>query len=342
MASPRVSVVMPARNAETTVSAAIRSLRDQDLDDFEIILVDHASTDGTYRLMLEQAHLDPRIRVFQCHGSFVEAVNMAWQKATGELIARMDGDDVASPARLRLQMEYLAARPDLAGCATRVRILKRIRQDQVTPPDDGYRRYEKWVNSVTEPADISAQRFIDSPVPNPTIMVRRVVLEALGGYLDPPWAEDYDLWLRLLERGYQLGKVPEVLLDWHDAEGRATRTLERYSLTRFQEAKAHYLARLPSVRDLGVVICGAGPIGKEMANLLRREQIKVHAFIEVNPRQIGNVIAGSPVLGTEHVAHFLDAAVMLPAVGRGSGRERIRVILKTAGFIEGDSFFCVA
>lgn len=342
MAAPLVSVVMPARNAEATLSDAIESLRDQDLGDFEIILVDHDSTDRTHRLMREKAELDTRIRVFQCRGTFVEAANMAWRRGAGELIARMDSDDLASPGRLRVQMEYLVARPELAGCATRVNILKRNGQGRITPPDGGYRRYEKWINSVVEPADIAAQRFIDSPLPNPTTMVRRGALEAVGGYHDPPWAEDYDLWLRLLDRGYLLGKVPQVLLDWHDADDRATRTIERYSLARFQEAKAHYLARLSSVRALGVVVCGAGPIGKEMAALLRREEIRVHAFIEVNPRRIGNAIAGSPVLSTGDVPGFLGKAVMLPAVGRGTGRERIREILKAAGFIEGDSFFCVA
>ncbi len=342
MPTPSVSVVMPARNAATTVADAIESLRRQDLDDFEVILVDHLSTDGTLEIMRWIAQTDARIRVLQCRGSFVEAANLAWRESSGDLIARMDSDDFALPSRLRKQRDLLLSHPELAGCATQVRILKRSEPLQLSPPDGGYSRYERWINSVIEPGDIASQRFIDSPLPNPATMVKRSVLESFGGYSDPPWAEDYDLWLRVLDKGLRLGKVPEVLLHWHDGPKRATRTIERYSRERFQEAKAFYLARLETVRSLGVVICGAGPTGKEMAGLLRNLKIPVHAFIEVNTRQIGNRIASIPVLGTDQVAKFPGRAVMLSAVGRGSGRDQVRMILTAAGFNEGESFFCVA
>jgi glycosyltransferase involved in cell wall biosynthesis len=342
MATPLVSVVMPARNASATVADAITSLQRQDLIDFEIILVDHRSSDETFSLMEEKALSDPRIRVFRCGGTFVEAANLAWREASGAFIARMDSDDIAAPERLRLQRDFLQDHPDLAACGTLVRILKREPDGAFSPPDGGYLRYERWINSLVTPGDIAAQRFIDSPMPNPAAMVRREVLESVGGYGDPLWAEDYDLWLRLLESGYRLGKVPQVLLDWHDAGTRSTRTVERYSQARFQEAKAHYLARLGEVRRLGVVLCGAGPIGKEMAGLLRNEGIAVHAFLEVNPRRIGNRIGGAPVYGTDRAGEFAGRAILLPAVGRGSGRETIRQVLQTEGFIEGETFFCVA
>ncbi len=342
MSTVSISVVMPARDAAATVGAAVASLRAQDLDDFEIVLVDHGSSDDTHRIMLEQARVDPRIRVLQCRGTFVEAANLAWRSASGDLIARMDSDDIALPSRLRLQKEFLTDHPDLAGCGTRVAILRREDGVRFTAPDGGYLRYERWINSVVSPQSIAAARFIDSPLPNPSTMVRRTVLEAVGGYLDPPWAEDYDLWLRLLEQGYHLGKVEDILLHWHDGPGRATRTNARYSLRRFQEAKAHYLARMTALRELGVVICGAGPTGKEMASLLRDQGVRIHAFIEVNTRQIGNLIAGIPVLDSIQIASFSGRAIMLAAVGRVTGRERIREALEAAGFVEGESFFCVA
>jgi len=311
-----VSVVMPARNAAATLEAAITSLQTQDMRDMEIVLVDHASTDATYRIMLDRAKSDKRIQVHQCSGSFVEAANLAWRAASAPLIARMDSDDIALPGRLRRQVEFLSKHSSLAGCGTQVKIVKPLGPDGHSPPDGGYLRYEAWINSVVSPESIAAQRFIDSPLPNPSTMMRRSILEAVGGYLDPPWAEDYDLWLRLLEQGYQLGKVEETLLLWQDGPHRSTRTLERYSLNRFQEAKAHYIARLPEVREFGVVLCGAGPTGKEMALLLRQHDIKIHAFIEVNQRQIGNTISGLSVFDTDQYSRFLGKAIMLSTVAR--------------------------
>lgn len=342
MASPSVSVVLPARNAAATLGAAVASLRAQDLEDFEIVLVDHASTDGTSALMREFARRDDRIRVHRCGGGYIEACNLAWQSASGDLVARMDGDDLADPARLRKQRDLLASRPDLSGCATRVRIRKRNGTGALSDPDGGYLRYERWINGLVEPGEIERERFIDSPLPHPTILLRRSALEEAGGYGDPPWAEDYDLWLRLIEGGRRLGKVPEVLLDWIDGPERASRRLDRYALARFQEAKAHYLARNPLVRENGVVICGAGPTGKDLANRLRRREVAVHAFLEVNVRQIGQRIGGVPVLPSDRAPDFAGSAVMLAASGREPGRDRIRELLATAGFVEGADFFCVA
>jgi glycosyltransferase involved in cell wall biosynthesis len=342
MTSLSVSVVLPARNAAATLGAAVASLRAQDLGDFEIVLVDHGSTDGTWALMGELARSDDRIRILRCEGTFVEAANLAWRTASGDLVARMDADDLAMPSRLRVQREFLSTHSELSGCATGVRIVKRTDSGERVPPAGGYRRYETWVNGVIRPGDIAAQRFIDSPLPNPTSMLRREVLEEVRGYGDPVWAEDYDLWLRLLERGPVLGKVPEILLEWIDGPTRATRSYDRYSLARFQEAKAHYLARLPRVRADGVVICGAGPTGKDMASRLRRNGIVIHAFLEVNVRQIGQRIGGVPVLASDRAPDFAGSAVMLAASGREPGREQIRSLLAGAGFHEGEDFFCVA
>lgn len=342
MNAPSVSVVMPARNAAATLEAAVASLQEQDLGDFEIFLVDHASTDGTLALMKSLAREDERIQVRRCEGRFVEAANLAWREACGSLLARMDADDLAHPARLRVQRDFLLAHPDLAGCATQVRILKRLETGEMGPADGGYQRYERWINGVVSPEAIRNERFVDSPLPNPTVMLRREVLEEAGGYSDPSWAEDYDLWLRLLEQGHRLGKVSEVLLDWLDGPTRATRAQDRYSLAQFQEAKAHYLSRDPLVRESGVVICGAGPTGKDFAKRLSRHGVVIHAFLEVNERQIGQRIAGLPVLASERAAEFTGRAVMLAAAGREPARETIRQLITSAGFVEGREFFCVA
>jgi glycosyltransferase involved in cell wall biosynthesis len=337
-----VSVVMPVRNAAATVAAAVGSLRAQDLGDFEIVLVDHASDDDTPRILEDIARRDSRVRLLRHEGAFVEAANLAWREASGELVARMDADDFSHPSRLRRQRDFLLARPGLSGCASLVRILRRAESGEAIPPDGGYRRYQRWINSLVEPEEVAAQRFVDSPLPNPATMLRRAALEGAGGYADPPWAEDYDLWLRMMAAGHRFGKVAETLLDWHDAPGRATRSLERYSLARFGEAKAHHLALDPLVRERGVVVCGAGPIGKEMATRLRGHGVAVRAFLEVNVRQIGQRIGGIPVLASDRAAEFLGEAVMLAAVGREPGRERIRSLLAETGFTEGLDFFCVA
>jgi glycosyltransferase involved in cell wall biosynthesis len=343
---PTVSIVLPARDAESTLGMAIESCLAQTLPNFELILVDHGSIDGTFSVMKKYARRDSRIDVLKKPRSapFVSVANLAWQESRGELIARMDADDFSYPARLQHQVRFLADHPDMAACGTLVRIRKRRTAESTshTAPDQGYADYETWINSLVTPDDIAAQRFIDSPLANPTTLVRRSALERFGGYADPDWAEDYDLWLRMLEAGERLGKVEKVLLDWIDSDTRSTRTIDRYSQDQFQRAKAHYLARLPLVRQRGVSIAGAGPIGKKLARRLRDDHgITVGAFFEVSENRIGNAIDGIPVLPTEALAGS-PHRVLVGAVGLPGARDLIRDLALANSYREGEDFFCVA
>ncbi|MEO0416212.1 MAG: glycosyltransferase family A protein [Verrucomicrobiota bacterium] len=337
-----VSVVMPARNAERTIGRAIESVLAQTLDNFDFVIVDHDSSDRTGAIIAEYARADRRIRKVECGGTFIEACNTGWQLAKGALIARMDADDWAYPHRLAEQALFLQQHPELGACGAKVEILKTDVSGRDTPPEGGYAEYERWINSVCDPSRIRIERFVDSPIPNPTAMIRREVMEELQGYRDLPWAEDYDFWLRMLDSGRGIGKVPQTLLKWYDSDSRVTRNHERYRLSEFQRAKAHFLGRLPAVRAKGVVISGAGPVGCEMLDLLRAEGIGCHAFIEVNPKLIGGEKKGIPVEGINSFSNWQEQAVIISAVGQKGSRERIREMLKPLNFTEGKDFFCVS
>ena len=174
------------------------------------------------------------------------------------------------------------------------------------------------------------------------MMIKREVLTSLGGYHDPTWAEDYDFWLRFLEAGYRIGKVPAQLLDWHDSANRSTRTIPRYEQDQFQKAKAHFLSRVEAIQSCGVMIRGAGPIGKRIAKLLIEKAIEVHYFIEVNPKKIGNRIAGIEVVDFQDLTSLPSQPVLLGAVGNETARNHIRNQALGIGRVEGKDFFCVA
>lgn len=343
---PAVSIVMPVRDAETTLPMAIESCLAQTLPDFELMLIDHGSVDGSFSVMKKYARRDTRIHVLrQPRGaSFVSVLNVAWQESRGPLIARMDADDFSYPARLQHQVRLMAAQPTIAACGTLVRIRKRRDPESRahTPPDQGYADYEKWINSLVTPEAIAAQRFIDSPLAHPSVVIRRTCLEQQGGYHDSPWAEDYDLWLRLLEGGDVLGKADKILVDWFDSDTRASRKMDRYSQANFLRAKAHYLARLPLVRQRGVSVAGAGPIGKKLARLLQIENgITIGCFFEVSEKKIGNFIEGIPILPGDALADS-PPRVLIGAVGLPGARDQIRGLATGAGYREGHDFFCAA
>ena len=336
--------MLPASDAAETLHDAATSCLEQTFEDLELLLIENDSTSATVSVMADLADADERVRIVRAPAGagFIAALNLGWQMASGRFLARMDSDDVSHPSRIAKQVRLLEDNRNLAACGTLVRILRRgDAVGTVLPPLQGFADYEAWLNSVHTPARIAAERFIDSPISNPSAMIRREVFERLGGYRAVSWAEDYDFWLRLVGEGMEIGKVQDVLLDWFDSDARLTRNDDHYSQDRFLQAKAHFLARLNLVEQCGVGICGAGPIGKRLARLLMNEGVHVAAFYEVSERRIGNVIAGIPVLGSEDLPHSGDQ-VMIGAVGVSGARDRIRELLIPLGFDEGADFFCVA
>jgi hypothetical protein len=117
---------------------------------------------------------------------------------------------------------------------------------------EGQRIYLEWLNSLLEDGDIHREMFVESPLPHPSVIIRKAWLDQVGGYQDRGWPEDYDLWMRLYLAGAQFAKLPEVLLDWRDDPQRLTRTDSRYSLENFLRLKAYYLQLDPGRAGWGL------------------------------------------------------------------------------------------
>ena len=206
---------------------------------------------------------------------------------------------------------------------------------------EGMTRYVEWANSLTDAADISRSRFVECPLIHPSALIRADALDGVGGYRDVPWAEDHDLWLRMLEAGCRFEKVPEVLLDWRDSSHRLTRRDPRYGDEARMAMRCQFLMRQPAVAERGVSIAGAGPIGKRLARGLMQLGGTVRGFFEVNPRRIGERIHGVPVVGSDEVGTRWRESVLLGAVGVPGARERVRRIAVAAGRVEGEDFWSV-
>lgn len=333
---PLVSVLLPVRDGEAHLEEALESLLDQTLEELEIVVVDDGSTDATSAILEDFRSRDPRIRVHrQSRSGIVAALERARAEARGEYLARMDADDVSHPERFERQRALLRSRPDLAGCGT---LVKYVPRERVT---DGARRYEGWINSRVEPAEIAADVFVECPLPHPTFFFRSGVLEAVGGYRDRGWPEDYDLVLRLWEAGHRLGKVPEVLLQWRESSGRLSRVNEAYSADAFRRCKVHFLRRSLLADREGAVIWGAGPTGKAMGRELLRQGGTLLGWVDLDPRKIGQEIHGAPVTDPGEAARH-SHALFLGAVAQPGAREEIREAVRALGLRELEDFVAVA
>ena len=335
---PRVSVLLPVRDAIATLAACLDSLAAQTLADHEVVAVDDGSRDGSGELLLARARLDPRLRVRRTPPrGLVAALAVSLAEARAPLVARMDADDVALPQRLARQAERLESDPSVDVLGSRVALLSPPGET----PGEGMRAYVEWQNGLLDHDAIFRDRFVESPLVHPSVAMRADALRGLGGWRAFDGPEDYDLWLRALDAGLRFAKLPEALLGWRDGRTRLTRVDPRYAPPRFLALKLEALARGPLAGSRPVVVWGAGPVGKAWSRALRVSGHALAAFVEVDPRKIGQRVHGAPVVAVGEGAR-LRGPLHLAAVGQKGARGRIRAEALRLGLEEGRDIVAVA
>ena len=218
MSSPSLSVVMPTYDAADYIERSLNSILHQSFDDFELILVDDGSTDGTIDLIEKRD--DERIRLVERENKsgITSALNRGINESRGKYIARHDADDWSAPDRFDRQAAYLDAHSDVALLGTGAHLVD----------EDGKRIATRRVPEDPDVGDlIDHNEFIHG-----SVMMRRDPLVDLGGY-DERFltAEDYDLWLRLADQ-YSVANIDEPLYHFrqHDESiyGSNLETLKLY------------------------------------------------------------------------------------------------------------------
>ena len=207
MSAPRITVLMPVYNAETYLQEALDSITAQTFDDFELLVVDDGSTDGSAGILARHATRDARLKVLrQANGGVSAALNAGLAAARGAYIARMDADDRMAPGRLARQLQVLEGQPALGFCASGLAMI-----------DARGRVFATHLHGPTSLAQLNAMLVRGDPLTytHPTVMLRADALRALagGGYrraFEP--CEDMELFGRLILAGRPGLVIPEPLL----------------------------------------------------------------------------------------------------------------------------------
>ena len=201
--TPQVSVIMPVYNTAPFLREAIDSMLNQSLIDFELILVNDASTDDSRSIM--EGYADPRIRIIHNEKNLGLAVslNKAIRSSKGHYIARMDGDDVSVAHRLELQVAHLKKLPpNTVICSTCILI------------DEHGNKIGKWKDDsqYLTAKKIRSKLPSNNCIVHPSVFMRRDLLVEF--FYDPEQsaAEDYDLWLRMAAEGITFHKLEEPLV----------------------------------------------------------------------------------------------------------------------------------
>ncbi len=319
------------------MAEALECLKHQTYKDYETLVYDDGSTDGTFKILERAAETDPRLRIVETERlGLVGALSALVAASDAPFLARMDADDNCTPNRLEVQMRALRARSEVAALGSRVTCFPE------SAVRDGMRRYVDWLNSLLDPEEIKRDMFVESPLCHPSVVIRRDAYDDVGGYLDDGHPEDYGLWLRIHQEGYSMAKTPEVLVSWRESPTRLTRTDERYTEARFLALKLKTLLLCYPEMRRGVVICGTGPISKTWRRALEEEGIGVVRFVDVDLQKIGRTLGGVEVITFDDLAQYPPEALILSCVGSLEARRNIRAFLRGHGMVETRDFVCVA
>lgn len=245
MTPPRVSVLMGVYNAERYLREALDSLLEQSFEDFEVVLVDDGSTDRSAEIL--GGYDDPRLRML-ANGENLghpRSLNIALEAARGPLIARLDADDVAEPERLERQVAEMDRRPELDVLGT-----------WTTEIDE----HGAEIGGFSYPPSETLIRWglaRTNVVYHPTVIMRRSMLERVGGYRpEIDCADDYDLFTRILEVGGRIGILPERLIRYRRYAGQISNKRVDRQLAQAREVRRRYVSWLTG-REVGAEIAEA-------------------------------------------------------------------------------------
>jgi len=205
---PLISVVLPVYNGEKYLAESIESVLAQTFTNFELIMIDDGSTDGSLQIMRKYEQNDARVRVITRENRGLSTtLNDSIDISRGELLARMDQDDIALPHRFEKQLQWL----ELSGadiCGSWVKYFGGV--DQHT-----CRYYES-------DESIKIDMLFKSPFAHPSVMMRTDLVKKLRYDIRCEKAEDYDLWVRTAQAGWKMSNVQEVLLKYRRHETQIT------------------------------------------------------------------------------------------------------------------------
>lgn len=195
---PKVSVIMPTFNVAPFVDRAVISILEQRFENFELIIIDDGSTDGTTAIF--RSFKDPRVRFFsRPHLGTVYQLNFGLSKVRGEYIARQDGDDYSHPERFERQVQFLDTHPAYGVVSSSMQLID---------------EWGKPLGVLHYPQEPDHEKLMEKCcISHAASMWRKQIHEVIGGYdeqFNKNCCEDYDLWLRVVER-YRIYVLDEAL-----------------------------------------------------------------------------------------------------------------------------------
>lgn len=330
-----ISILIPFKNTETYLDACLNSILAQTYTHWELIIVDDASTDSSYDIVKAFAEKDDRIKLLKTSGSgIIDALKMAFSHSKGELITRMDSDDIMEPNKLEVLAE------NLLSYGKQHVAIGLVNYFSETGIQDGYKSYEIWLNNLTKTGTNYSEIYKECVIPSPCWMVYRSDLIACDAFNPNTYPEDYDLAFRFYKHRYKCIPCNAVVHNWRDYSSRTSRTHVHYAENNFLDIKLNYFLELDYSPNKNLVVWGAGSKGKTIAKKLIKKSIPFDWICD-NPNKIGHNIYGK-IMKPLSFLETLKKPQSIITVANKKEQKTIRVFMDDLEMKAGEDyyFFC--
>ncbi len=294
-----ISILIPVKNAEGYFRECLDSILAQTEENWELIIVNDGSTDRSRGIALEYATKDERITVLDNEGTgIIEALRTAYKHCSGELITRMDADDIMPLNKLETLQTSLQ-KHGTGHVATG--LVKYFAADGIKP---GYQHYEGWLNDLTRTGSNYSDVYRECVIPSPCWMTYRSDLDNCEAFNPDRYPEDYNLAFRFMQQGLKVIPCNEVLHFWRDHSERTSRNHPHYQDNRFLELKLNWFLELSHDPAKTLVVWGAASKGKLIARKLIEAEVDFRWMCN-NPNKINKTVYNTLI---EDVADIKDIA----------------------------------
>lgn len=327
--NPLVSIITPMKNASGWVTETIESIRQQSMEEWELIVIDDHSEDNSFAIVSLLREKDSRIRVFRNEGKgIISALNQAFVLAKGTYVTRMDADDLMPENRLQWMVDALEELPEKAIVTGKVRYFSEA------PVSEGYLKYENWLNNRIEHNDFYDHIFRECIVASPNWMGRTSEFHDYRLFEALNYPEDYDLCFHWMKNGFRIYPVGETTLLWREHPLRTSRNSDHYQQRSFFRLKLNWLMHLyPFPVSVGIV--GMGAKGKICAEHFFEKEYPFRLY-DLKFKNFNSPLFGKTVMPPESVDDEIVLIARYPEV-----LDEIQVFIEQKGYEIGKNAFWV-
>lgn len=298
MTEPLVSIITPFKNTAEYLVECLTSIVKQSYGNWELLIVNDHSSDNSRQIVHNFSKEDRRIKLYNNLGSgIIPALQTAFANSKGELITRMDSDDIMAIDKLESMVKDLQVKGKGNIALGKVKYFS----DQGI--NDGYLKYQNWLNNLTETGSNFLEIYKECVIPSPCWMTYKADFITAGGFNSNTYPEDYDLTFRFYKSGLKCIASNRILHYWRDYPTRTSRTHIHYAQNYFLDIKFKYFIELDYNANRPLTLWGAGTKGKTIAKKLINSGINFH-WICNNPNKIGKKIYGQRLLDFKSIEKF--------------------------------------